>query len=165
MFIRMAKEGVKTLSDDGRTGPLTISLCVHTAATEGFLDKLLNTSVRTRYHDTAESNIRFCVILLYDIARWLGGRFISADYLKRPCGACENAATSAPARCFRRFTRPTGTAMQTALVLLEIEHRAQARRRARCRLLMVPELRMLQVRTCGQHPLCQLKSSLESPLR
>jgi ribonucleoside-diphosphate reductase alpha chain len=46
-----------------------------------FVDKLLN----TRFEPSgisANPNIRFATSVLDYIARWLGGRFISADYLK-----------------------------------------------------------------------------------
>jgi len=42
---------------------------------------LLNTRFRT-IRDHRESNIRFVSSVLDYIARWMGGRFISADYLK-----------------------------------------------------------------------------------
>src|SRR5258708_7661992 len=81
IFIKMSKEGW-TLSGvlDGLA--LTISLGLQDAVPRKvFVDKLLN----TRFEPsgiTANPNIRFVSSVLDYIARWLGGRFISADYLK-----------------------------------------------------------------------------------
>jgi ribonucleoside-diphosphate reductase alpha chain len=60
-----------------------------------FVDKLLN----TRFEPsgiTQNENIRFASSVLDYIARWLGGRFISSDYLKLNGAAAETAAYSAP---------------------------------------------------------------------
>jgi ribonucleoside-diphosphate reductase alpha chain len=58
-----------------------------------FVDKLLN----TRFEPsgiTANANIRFVSSVLDYIARWLGGRFISTDYLKLNGAAPEVIATA-----------------------------------------------------------------------
>src|SRR5258706_7101257 len=81
IFIKMSKEG-STLSGvmDGLT--LTISLGLqYGVPLEVFVDKLVN----TRFEPsgiTSNPNVRFVSSVLDYIARWLGGRFISADYLK-----------------------------------------------------------------------------------
>jgi ribonucleoside-diphosphate reductase alpha chain len=60
------------------------------------VDKLVN----TRFEPsgiTANANIRFATSVLDYLARWLGGRFISADYLKLNGAAhAEGAAAAAP---------------------------------------------------------------------
>jgi ribonucleoside-diphosphate reductase alpha chain len=56
-----------------------------------YVDKLLN----TRFEPsgiTANPKIRFVSSVLDYIARWLGGRFISADYLKLNGGAAQDGA-------------------------------------------------------------------------
>src|SRR6202163_868213 len=77
----MSKEG-STLSGIMDGLALTISLGLqYGVPLKVFVDKLLN----TRFEPsgiTANPNIRFVSSVLDYIARWLGGRFISSDYLK-----------------------------------------------------------------------------------
>ena len=81
IFIKMSKEG-STLSGVMDGLALTISLGLqYGVPLKVFVDKLVN----TRFEPsgiTANANIRFATSVLDYIARWLGGRFISADYLK-----------------------------------------------------------------------------------
>src|SRR5437660_6310188 len=81
IFIKMSKEG-STLSGVMDGLALTISLGLqYGVPIKVFVDKLVN----TRFEPsgiTANPNIRFVSSVLDYIARWLGGRFISADYLK-----------------------------------------------------------------------------------
>src|SRR5690349_10025721 len=98
VFIKMAKEG-STLSGVMDGLALTISLGLqYGVPLKVFVDKLLN----TRFEPsgiTANANIRFVSSVLDYIARWMGGRFISADYLKlnNAAAPAENAATAAMA--------------------------------------------------------------------
>ena len=81
IFIKMSKEG-STLSGVMDGLALTISLGLqYGVPLKVFVDKLLN----TRFEPSgisANPNIRFATSVLDYIARWLGGRFISTDYLK-----------------------------------------------------------------------------------
>src|SRR4029077_18718963 len=81
VFIKMSKEG-STLSGIMDGFALTMSLGLqYGVPLKVFVDKLLN----TRFEPsgiTANPNIRFVSSVLDYIARWLGGRFISEDYLK-----------------------------------------------------------------------------------
>src|SRR3989440_2472489 len=81
VFIKMSKEG-STLSGVMDGLALTISLGLqYGVPIKVFVDKLVN----TRFEPsgiTANPNIRFVSSVLDYIARWLGGRFISSDYLK-----------------------------------------------------------------------------------
>src|SRR6266446_882700 len=81
IFIKMSKEG-STLSGVMDGLALTISLGLqYGVPLKVFVDKLLN----TRFEPsgiTPNANIRFVSSVLDYIARWLGGRFISTDYLK-----------------------------------------------------------------------------------
>jgi ribonucleoside-diphosphate reductase alpha chain len=92
IFIKMSKEG-STLSGIMDGLALTISLGLqYGVPLKVFVDKLLN----TRFEPsgiTANPNIRFVSSVLDYIARWLGGRFISSDYLKLNG---EHTATTAP---------------------------------------------------------------------
>src|SRR5881398_922497 len=97
IFIKMSKEG-STLSGVMDGLALTISLGLqYGVPLKVFVDKLLN----TRFEPsgiTANPNIRFVSSVLDYIARWLGGRFISSDYLKLNGGThAENSGPAVPA--------------------------------------------------------------------
>jgi ribonucleoside-diphosphate reductase alpha chain len=97
VFIKMAKEG-STLSGVMDGLALTVSLGLqYGVPLKVFVDKLLN----TRFEPsgiTANPNIRFVSSVLDYIARWLGGRFISSDYLKLNGGThAENSGPAVPA--------------------------------------------------------------------
>jgi len=97
VFIKMAKEG-STLSGVMDGLALTISLGLqYGVPLKVFVDKLLN----TRFEPsgiTPNPNIRFVSSVLDYIARWMGGRFISSDYLKLNGGThAENAGAAVPA--------------------------------------------------------------------
>jgi ribonucleoside-diphosphate reductase alpha chain len=81
IFIKMSKEG-STLSGVMDGLALTISLGLqYGVPLKVFVDKLVN----TRFEPSgisANPNIRFATSVLDYIARWLGGKFISPDYLK-----------------------------------------------------------------------------------
>jgi ribonucleoside-diphosphate reductase alpha chain len=81
IFIKMSKEG-STLSGVMDGLALTVSIGLqYGVPLKVYVDKLLN----TRFEPsgiTANPKIRFVSSVLDYIARWLGGRFISADYLK-----------------------------------------------------------------------------------
>jgi ribonucleoside-diphosphate reductase alpha chain len=98
IFIKMSKEG-STLSGVMDGLALTVSIGLqYGVPLKVYVDKLLN----TRFEPsgiTANPKIRFVSSVLDYIARWLGGRFISADYLKlngAPETASGTAATAAP---------------------------------------------------------------------
>src|SRR5260370_41206931 len=97
-FIKMSKEG-STLSGIMDGLELSISLGLqYGVPMKVFVDKLLN----TRFEPsgiTPNPNIRFVSSVLDYIARWLGGRFISSDYLKLngDQAAALHAHVSAPA--------------------------------------------------------------------
>jgi ribonucleoside-diphosphate reductase alpha chain len=99
IFIKMSKEG-STLSGIMDGLALTISLGLqYGVPLKVFVDKLLN----TRFEPsgiTANPNIRFVSSVLDYIARWLGGRFISSDYLKlngEQAGVAHAHAPASPA--------------------------------------------------------------------
>jgi ribonucleoside-diphosphate reductase alpha chain len=81
IFIKMSKEG-STLSGvmDGLAMTLSIGL-QYGVPLKVLVDKLVN----TRFEPsgiTQNENIRFATSVLDYVARWLGGKFLSADYLK-----------------------------------------------------------------------------------
>src|SRR6266571_1087359 len=81
IFIKMAKEG-STLSGfmDGVALSISIGL-QYGVPLKVFVDKLTNTRFEPSGY-TENPNIRYASSVLDYIARWLGGRFISAEYLK-----------------------------------------------------------------------------------
>jgi ribonucleoside-diphosphate reductase alpha chain len=91
IFIKMSKEG-STLSGVMDGLALTVSIGLqYGVPLKVYVDKLLN----TRFEPsgiTANPKIRFVSSVLDYIARWLGGRFISADYLKLNGAAIPEAA-------------------------------------------------------------------------
>src|SRR5256885_4523030 len=117
VFIKMSKEG-STLSGVMDGLALTISLGLqYGVPIKVFVDKLVN----TRFEPsgiTANPNIRFVSSVLDYIARWLGGKFISADYLKlngsapAEAGAAGTAmapAAAAVSRVMPPAVKPTGS--------------------------------------------------------
>jgi ribonucleoside-diphosphate reductase alpha chain len=98
IFIKMSKEG-STLSGVMDGLALTVSIGLqYGVPLKVYVDKLLN----TRFEPsgiTANPKIRFVSSVLDYIARWLGGRFISVDYLKlngAPMPEAAGGAAAAP---------------------------------------------------------------------
>jgi ribonucleoside-diphosphate reductase alpha chain len=96
VFIKMSKEG-STLSGVMDGLALTLSMGLqYGVPLKVLVDKLVN----TRFEPsgiTSNPNIRFVSSVLDYLARWLGGRFISADYLKLNGGAPTEPAAVASA--------------------------------------------------------------------
>jgi len=155
VFIKMAKEG-STLSGVMDGLALTISLGLqYGVPLKVFVDKLLN----TRFEPsgiTPNPNIRFVSSVLDYIARWLGGRFISADYLKLNHAApAENAATAAPAAVLPAMTQANLDAMQTALSAARLSNAHEgAPTCSECGMLMVPNGACYKCENCGSTSGC-----------
>jgi ribonucleoside-diphosphate reductase alpha chain len=96
VFIKMSKEG-STLSGVMDGLALTLSMGLqYGVPLKVLVDKLVN----TRFEPsgiTANPNIRFVSSVLDYLARWLGGRFISADYLKLNSAAPVETGVVGPA--------------------------------------------------------------------
>jgi len=155
VFIKMAKEG-STLSGVMDGLALTISLGLqYGVPLKVFVDKLLN----TRFEPsgiTANPNIRFVSSVLDYIARWMGGRFISADYLKLNAAApAENPATAAPAAVLPVMTQANLDAMQTALAASRLGNAHEgAPACSECGMLMVPNGACYKCENCGSTSGC-----------
>jgi ribonucleoside-diphosphate reductase alpha chain len=155
VFIKMAKEG-STLSGVMDGLALTISLGLqYGVPLKVFVDKLVN----TRFEPsgiTPNPNIRFVSSVLDYIARWMGGRFISADYLKLNNSApVENAATAAPAAVLPAMTQANLDAMQTALSALRPTNAHEgAPTCSECGMLMVPNGACYKCENCGSTSGC-----------
>lgn len=107
VFIKMAKEG-STLSGvmDGLAVSLSIGL-QYGVPLKVLIDKLIN----MRFEPsgiTENPEIRFASSLLDYVGRWLGGKFISRDYLK--LGTETNASAQATPMATAANSRPVDTA-------------------------------------------------------
>jgi ribonucleoside-diphosphate reductase alpha chain len=150
IFIKMSKEG-STLSGVMDGLALTISLGLqYGVPLKVFVDKLLN----TRFEPsgiTANANIRFVSSVLDYIARWLGGRFISADYLKLNAVAPgESGAASASAGSLPPMNKAALGAMQMALSAPKLSNAHEgAPACSECGMLMVPNGACYKCENCG----------------
>jgi ribonucleoside-diphosphate reductase alpha chain len=155
IFIKMSKEG-STLSGVMDGLALTVSLGLqYGVPLKVFVDKLLN----TRFEPsgiTPNPNIRFVSSVLDYIARWLGGRFISADYLKLNGGAhAETTAAPAAAAVLPAMTQANLDAMQTALSALRPSNAHEgAPTCSECGMLMVPNGACYKCENCGSTSGC-----------
>jgi ribonucleoside-diphosphate reductase alpha chain len=155
IFIKMSKEG-STLSGvmDGLALTLSIGL-QYGVPLKVLVDKLLN----TRFEPsgiTANPNIRFATSVLDYIARWLGGRFISADYLKL------NGAAPAEGTVVAGVPMISSTAVITAVPARPSEAVSTSPRDAHegaptcseCGMLMVPNGACYKCENCGSTSGC-----------
>ncbi len=146
IFIKMSKEG-STLSGVMDGLALTVSLGLqYGVPLKVFVDKLVN----TRFEPSgisANPNIRFVSSVLDYLARWLGGRFISSDYLKLNT---DQVATVAP-------VQPVQMMMDAAMASLPAANSSSKLRDAHegaptcseCGMLMVPNGACYKCGNCG----------------
>jgi ribonucleoside-diphosphate reductase alpha chain len=160
IFIKMSKEG-STLSGIMDGLALTISLGLqYGVPLKVFVDKLLN----TRFEPsgiTANPNIRFVSSVLDYIARWLGGRFISSDYLKLNGEQAAVAHAHAPAPSAATPATPVMTeAMRLAPPLTNPQsskprdQHEGAPTCSECGMLMVPNGACYKCENCGSTSGC-----------
>jgi ribonucleoside-diphosphate reductase alpha chain len=154
VFIKMSKEG-STLSGVMDGLALTVSIGLqYGVPLKVFVDKLLN----TRFEPsgiTANANIRFVSSVLDYIARWLGGRFISSDYLKLN-GAAPEAIASAPVMTVRAMppaVKPPDAAGTAASKTPSNAHEG-APTCSECGMLMVPNGACYKCENCGSTSGC-----------
>jgi ribonucleoside-diphosphate reductase alpha chain len=159
IFIKMSKEG-STLSGIMDGLALTISLGLqYGVPLKVFVDKLLN----TRFEPsgiTANPNIRFVSSVLDYIARWLGGRFISFDYLKlngEQAGAAHAPATapitSSPTPALTDAMRLAPPLTNPASSKPRDQHEG-APTCSECGMLMVPNGACYKCENCGSTSGC-----------
>jgi ribonucleoside-diphosphate reductase alpha chain len=157
IFIKMSKEG-STLSGIMDGLALTVSIGLqYGVPLKVYVDKLLN----TRFEPsgiTANPKIRFVSSVLDYIARWLGGRFISADYLKLNGAAM--AETSSAGVAAAPATSPAVVAQ--ALAALPVSSASSKPSNAHegaptcseCGMLMVPNGACYKCENCGSTSGC-----------
>jgi len=153
VFIKMSKEG-STLSGVMDGLALTISIGLqYGVPLKVFVDKLLN----TRFEPsgiTANANIRFVSSVLDYIARWLGGRFISSDYLKLN-GAAPETVAAAPMQAMLAMPaiRPATPAEPAGSRTPSNAHEG-APTCSECGMLMVPNGACYKCENCGSTSGC-----------
>jgi ribonucleoside-diphosphate reductase alpha chain len=151
VFIKMSKEG-STLSGVMDGLALTISIGLqYGVPLKVFVDKLLN----TRFEPsgiTANANIRFVSSVLDYIARWLGGRFISTDYLKLN-GALPEVIATAPMQTTLARS-PVIKASEPAGSRTPSNAHEGAPTCSECGMLMVPNGACYKCENCGSTSGC-----------
>jgi ribonucleoside-diphosphate reductase alpha chain len=151
VFIKMSKEG-STLSGVMDGLALTISIGLqYGVPLKVFVDKLLN----TRFEPsgiTANANIRFVSSVLDYIARWLGGRFISTDYLKLN-GALPEGIATAPMQTTLAMP-PAIKASEPAGSRTPSNAHEGAPTCSECGMLMVPNGACYKCENCGSTSGC-----------
>jgi ribonucleoside-diphosphate reductase alpha chain len=152
IFIKMSKEG-STLSGVMDGLALTVSLGLqYGVPLKVFVDKLVN----TRFEPsgiTANPNIRFVSSVLDYIARWLGGRFISPDYLKLNSG--EQATALAPVQALPAMMETAmGSMPATNASLKQRDAHEGAPTCSECGMLMVPNGACYKCGNCGSTSGC-----------
>jgi len=151
VFIKMAKEG-STLSGVMDGLALTISLGLqYGVPLKVFVDKLKN----TRFEPsgiTPNPNIRFVSSVLDYIARWMGGRFISSDYLKlNGTAPVENAGAAVPAPAILAALSTVPFASSSAKPTNAHEGAPTC---SECGMLMVPNGACYKCENCGSTSGC-----------
>jgi ribonucleoside-diphosphate reductase alpha chain len=151
VFIKMSKEG-STLSGVMDGLALTISIGLqYGVPLKVFVDKLLN----TRFEPsgiTANANIRFVSSVLDYIARWLGGRFISTDYLKLN-GAPPEVIATAPMQTTLAMP-PAIKASEPSSSRTPSNAHEGAPTCSECGMLMVPNGACYKCENCGSTSGC-----------
>ncbi len=152
IFIKMSKEG-STLSGVMDGLALTVSLGLqYGVPLKVFVDKLVN----TRFEPsgiTANPNIRFVSSVLDYLARWLGGRFISPDYLKLNGG--EHSAAAALVQPLPALAEPMMTSLQAGSVSSKPRDTHEgAPTCSECGMLMVPNGACYKCENCGSTSGC-----------
>ncbi|MHB8609899.1 MAG: vitamin B12-dependent ribonucleotide reductase [Candidatus Acidiferrales bacterium] len=153
IFIKMSKEG-STLSGVMDGLALTVSLGLqYGVPLKVFVDKLVN----TRFEPsgiTANPNIRFVSSVLDYLARWLGGRFISSDYLKLNGESGGATPATAPIAVVSPAVLPfTGTTWAPEPTKLRDAHEG-APTCSECGMLMVPNGACYKCENCGSTSGC-----------
>jgi ribonucleoside-diphosphate reductase alpha chain len=151
IFIKMSKEG-STLSGVMDGLALTVSLGLqYGVPLKVFVDKLVN----TRFEPsgiTANPSIRFVSSVLDYIARWLGGRFISTDYLKLNNGEQLSSAPVQVPAMMEPAMAPSMPVPNTSLKQRDAHEGAPTC--SECGMLMVPNGACYKCENCGSTSGC-----------
>ncbi|MGC2887831.1 MAG: vitamin B12-dependent ribonucleotide reductase [Candidatus Acidiferrum sp.] len=153
IFIKMSKEG-STLSGVMDGLALTVSLGLqYGVPLKVFVDKLVN----TRFEPsgiTANPNIRFVSSVLDYLARWLGGRFISSDYLKLNGESGGATSASAPATTVSPVVLASNGTNWAPEPMKPRDTHEGAPTCSECGMLMVPNGACYKCENCGSTSGC-----------
>jgi ribonucleoside-diphosphate reductase alpha chain len=156
LFIKMAKEG-STLSGvmDGLALAISVGL-QYGVPLKAIVDKLMNTRFEPSGF-TQNPDIRMASSLLDYIARWLGAKFISPDYLKQngapgaqtPLSVSPTSSTSSSSGSVAQAMSPEAVAASRARSAIE-----GAPTCSECGMLMVPNGACYKCENCGSTSGC-----------
>jgi len=149
IFIKMAKEG-STLSGfmDGLALSISIGL-QYGVPLKALVDKLTNTRFEPSGF-TENPNIRYASSVLDYLARWLGGRFISSEYLKPRTGLADDGSSQTPLGVQRgTIPRPDAVGSHNARATT-----GDAPSCSTCGMLMVPNGSCYKCTNCGSTSGC-----------
>jgi ribonucleoside-diphosphate reductase alpha chain len=143
IFIKMAKEG-STLSGfmDGLALSISIGL-QYGVPLKALVDKLTNTRFEPS-GPTENPSIRYASSVLDYIARWLGGKFLSAEYLKPKIDLHEQPVP-------KRTVVAEASSAQTRIPLSQV---GDAPSCSTCGMLMVPNGSCYKCVNCGSTSGC-----------
>jgi len=153
IFIKMAKEG-STLSGIMDAFALSVSIALqYGVPLRALVDKFVNSRFEPSGY-TGNPQIRYAKSVVDYIGRWLGGKFISREYLDSDTAAVEEPAAGKPA--------PTiGASMPAAKQAIEPEATARARAAiddapycSECGMLMTPNGSCYKCSNCGSTSGC-----------
>ena len=155
IFIKMAKEG-STLSGIMDAFALSVSVALqYGVPLRALVDKFVNSRFEPSGY-TGNPRIRYAKSVVDYIGRWLGGKFISSDYLDGEVGAGEEAGPAAVAM-------PSAKAPAPVAVMKSPEPEASTRPRAaiddapscsECGMLMTPNGSCYKCSNCGSTSGC-----------
>ena len=144
IFIKMAKEG-STLSGfmDGLALSISIGL-QYGVPLKALVDKLTNTRFEPSGF-TENPNIRYASSVLDYIARWLGGKFLSSEYLKPRAAVGDQEAVHKPS------TSPAVNSARSISIHPDGDNRksGDAPSCPNCGMLMVPNGSCYKCVNCG----------------
>lgn len=149
IFIKMAKEG-STLSGfmDGLALSISIGL-QYGVPLKTLVDKLTNTRFEPSGF-TENPNIRYASSVLDYLARWLGGRFISSEYLKPRISLADDGPSQPLLGVQREKTpRPDAVGLHTGRATT-----GDALSCSTCGMLMVPNGSCYKCTNCGSTSGC-----------
>jgi ribonucleoside-diphosphate reductase alpha chain len=151
IFIKMAKEG-STLSGIMDAFALSVSISLqYGVPLRALVDKFVNSRFEPSGY-TGNPQIRYAKSIVDYIGRWLGGKFISLDYLDADAAAAVTTETV-----------PTVIAATPASLLIPVEPEASTRPRAaiddapscsECGMLMTPNGSCYKCANCGSTSGC-----------
>jgi ribonucleoside-diphosphate reductase alpha chain len=155
IFIKMAKEG-STLSGIMDAFALSVSISLqYGVPLRALVDKFVNSRFEPSGY-TGNPEIRFAKSIVDYIGRWLGGKFISRDYLDVDSTSEQGSAPSAT-------TPPAAAKTPAPLAILKAPAEEQARPRAvledapycsECGMLMTPNGSCYKCSNCGSTSGC-----------